>query len=127
MKGDDIISDDLSSILSGLSSDDISSLKQMAENLFENNPSIKSMLNDDSNSKKEEKKNDDDGGFSLDPAMMMKLGNIMSSFSQHDERSDFIRALKPHLSPERQKRADNAIQIMKILRILPSLGDLNIL
>ena len=54
--------------------------------------------------------------------MMMKIGSALNA-QQDDDRSRLLLALKPHLSPMRQKRVDNAIQILKLINILPLLGD----
>ena len=44
--------------------------------------------------------------------------------SQDSGRYRLIEALKPNLSKERQKKADEAMQILKILEILPLISEL---
>lgn len=119
------ISDSIMDIISGLSQDDISSLKEMADSLLKENPSLGSLLGG-SEEKKSEKKSGGDGQLPLSPEMIMKLGNIMSSFSGTDERIALLLAIKPLLSPRRQQRTDNAIQLLKLLRILPTVGKLGL-
>ena len=74
--------------------------------------------------KKEEQKPTamDFGG--LDMNMIMKLQQMMGKFNSHDKNTDLIMALKPHLKPERQSKADDAIKIMRLRSpFLPLLTD----
>ena len=73
--------------------------------------------------KKEEQKPTamDFGG--LDMNMIMKLQQMMGQFNSHDKNTDLIMALKPHLKPERQSKADDAIKIMRLISLLPLLKD----
>ena len=73
--------------------------------------------------KKEEQKPAamDFGG--LDMNMIMKLQQMMGKFNSHDKNTDLIMALKPHLKPERQSKADDAIKIMRLISLLPLLKD----
>ena len=53
-----------------------------------------------------------------------ELQSIISVISKmksagDDSRVQLISALRPHLSEERQKRADTAIKILKLLDVLP--------
>ncbi len=47
--------------------------------------------------------------------------------SSDDSRVQLIHALRPHLGEERQKRADTAIKILKLLDMLPLLKESGIL
>ena len=73
--------------------------------------------------KKEEQKSSpvDLGG--LDINMIMKLQQVMGQLNGHDKNTDLIMALKPHLKPERQSKADDAIKIMRLISLLPLLKD----
>ena len=55
--------------------------------------------------------------------MIMKLQEMMGRFNSHDKNNDLIMALKPHLKPERQAKAENAIKIMRLITLLPLLKD----
>lgn len=105
--------DSLNDILSSLSPDDINSLKSIAESVFGG----------------DEKQNtqpapDLFGGIS--PEMLMKISNIMGAMnSGGNERCRLIEALKPNLSAKRQKKADEAMQMLKLLDIIPMLNLLN--
>lgn len=52
-------------------------------------------------------------------ATMMKLISALKSPDDNDEQIRLIMALKPHLSPARQKKADNAAKMLKIARLMP--------
>ena len=52
-------------------------------------------------------------------ATIMKVITALKSNDENDEQIRLIMALKPHLSPERQKKADNAAKMLKIARLLP--------
>lgn len=67
----------------------------------------------------------DDGGFSIDPEMIFKLMSLFEKLqsSRNDPRCNLIRALKPLLSPSRQKKAETAIELLKIFSLF-SEGDL---
>ena len=57
--------------------------------------------------------------------MMMRAKAIFDRMnSASSKNADLINALKPHLSPESQRKADNAIRIMKLFEVLPYLKDL---
>ena len=69
------------------------------------------------------------GGFGPDafgagmftPELLAQLTKIMGSMNTHDPRTDLILALRPHLSRRRQKRAEQAVQMMRMLDLLPAL------
>lgn len=104
--------DNIGDIISSLSEEDIASLKQTAENLF--------------GGVKEEKKQNNGFDFSgIDPQMIGKISRMMSllNSSSSSPRCDLIRALRPLLSQDKRRRADEAMQIMKLLDILPLLQE----
>lgn len=60
------------------------------------------------------------------------IGKIISVISkmktaENDSRIQLIYALKPHLSTERQARADTAVKILKLLDILPAIKESGLL
>lgn len=55
-----------------------------------------------------------DGG--IDPKMLMRLTKIMKNDGT-DNRTKLLLDLKPYISPHRQKRVDEAINILKVLKI----------
>lgn len=107
--------DNISDIIASLSDDDINSLKQTAASIF----------GDSREEKKEEKSAFDFSG--INPEMIGKITRIMCllNSSSSNPRCDLIKALKPLLSQDKRKRADEALQIMKLMDILPMLQGLN--
>ena len=104
--------DSINDILSSLSPQDISSLKSMAESVFGSDSSAP-------------EQNQSAPGFHISPDMLLKISSVMNAMnSAGGEKYRLIEALKPNLSEKRQKKADEAMQMMKILEILPLLGDL---
>lgn len=104
--------DNIGDIISSLSEDDINSLKQTAASLF-----------GEKQEKKEEKSGFDFSG--IDPQMIMKITKMMGMLnsSSSSPRCDLIKALKPLLSQDKRKRADEALQIMKLMDILPMIQE----
>lgn len=58
--------------------------------------------------------------------MVMSIMNKLKS-EQNDDRAKLLLALKPHLSPERQKKADNAVKMLKIVGLLPMIKETGLL
>lgn len=91
---------------------------------------------DNKNSSPENSENSDDkndsessgGLFSgIDLSSIMKIQEIMGAVSGKDKNSELLLALKPHLSPEKQKKADKAIKLIKLLTIWNFIKDSGIL
>lgn len=58
----------------------------------------------------------------ISPEMLARLGRVMHAMQQGDTgRSALIAALKPYLSAPRQRRADEAMQMLRLLDVLPML------
>lgn len=111
--------DNLSDIISSLSDSDIENLQKTAQSLFGENNNAQ---NNDS------KNTSSDFDFSsFDPNLIMKITRIMSEInsSSNDPRCDLIKALKPLLSNDKKQRADEALQILKMLKIIPLIKNLN--
>ncbi len=104
--------DNISDIISSLSAEDIENLKATAESIFGGNTAEKN----------EPKENDLFSSF--DPSMIQKIMTVMSRMNSDNSRSEFIRALKPHLSDSRQKKADEAMKILKLMDLIPLLQNL---
>jgi hypothetical protein len=116
--------DNLNDIINSLSADDINMLKGVAS----------SILGEDKTAPKEEKsvssQNNSNlpqtlGLDSVDFDMIMKAKNIFEKMNNTKNKNvDLIMALKPHLSPETQNKADQAMRILKLFEILPLLREL---
>lgn len=115
--------DSINDIISSLSADDIENLKAAAESIFGGK--------DDNKTDKKEECNQPPSGAMPDLSailgnaqMMAKISSIMGMMNKKDSRSELIKALKPLLSEKRRKRADDAVQMLKLFEILPIMGQL---
>ena len=120
---------DIGSILSSLSSEDINNLKNVAY-------SILGGENSQEQERKEPPKNKDNADFKMpdlsslglpDMSQFSNLLPLLSALNSRDEREDFICALKPLLSDERRKKADEAMKFVKLLSIIPLLKEKGIM
>ena len=120
---------DIGSILSSLSSEDINNLKNVAN-------SILGGENSQEQERKEPPQNKDNADFKMpdlsslglpDMSQFSNLLPLLSALNSHDEREDFICALKPLLSQERQHKADEAMKFIKLLSIIPLLKEKGIM
>lgn len=94
---------DINEIISSLSEDDVNQLKNIAGNLF------------GAQEKTESQSQDND--------ILRSIGELSKLFSQEDERTALIKALKPMLGEEKQKRADEAVKILSLIQMIPLLKD----
>ena len=62
----------------------------------------------------------------IDMNTVMMLQRAMSAMGQEDKNTELLRALKPHFSPERAKKVDDAIKIMRLIRLLPMAKELGL-
>lgn len=70
------------------------------------------------------------GGFDLgglDIGALVKMGQVLQSVKKDDKNTALVRAIKPHLKPERQHRADEALRLMQLISILPALRESGLL
>ena len=110
--------DNISDILSSLSDEDMENLRAAAESFF----------SQDNGSKAE----DSDPGFSMpdfsdllsNAQMISKISSIMGAMNKKDDRTRLIEALKPLLSEKRRRKADEAMQMMKLMDLLPLIGQI---
>ena len=59
-----------------------------------------------------------------DMGMLLKLAPLLGELGKEDDSAALLRALRPHLQSERQKRLDEAGQMLRLMRLLPLLGEL---
>ena len=70
------------------------------------------------------------GGNGVSPEMLntiMKIAPLLRTMNQEDDNTRLLHALRPLLKSERQKKLDEAIKIMKMLKFLPLLKKQGIL
>lgn len=110
--------DNLENIINSLSQSDMEQLSDLAQ----------TFMGTPGEDKKESSgnQNQPQQGFDFDPAMLTKIMKLMSKLSaqRDDRRCELLRALKPLLSPEKQKKTDEAINMLKILSLLPLIDEL---
>lgn len=70
---------------------------------------------------------DSSGGPAIDLNMVMLLQRAMSAFNQTDRNTELLRALKPHFSPERAKKVDDAVRIIQLIKLLPLIKESGLL
>lgn len=52
---------------------------------------------------------------------LMKLAPLLSSLGQEDQNTVLLNALRPYLHGEREKRLEDSMKMMKLLKLLPLL------
>jgi len=114
----------VSELLGSMSEEELQNLQEAAQSLF-------SQLGGEKEDKAQEPKPGPGGAFGdadsggsaavFTPELLAKLSQIMGRMNTRDPRTDLILALRPHLSRRRQKRAEQAVQMMKMLDLLPAL------
>lgn len=102
----------INSILSSLSPEDMERLSEMAENFF-------------SAEEKKENKSSHSGAnngdfFSFDAESIAKVMSVMNKLKSQpdDSRIRLLYALRPVLTPVRQQRVDQAVQMLRIMSVL---------
>lgn len=124
---------DISSILNSLSAEDIENIKKAASGFLGNMGETQEKNKEE---KPKEKKQENNGmpfsdglsGLGMpDLSQLASLAPILQAFNSHDERLDFINALKPLLSEERRHKADEAMKLVKLLSVLPLLRERGIM
>ncbi|MBR0535761.1 MAG: hypothetical protein IIX14_05225 [Clostridia bacterium] len=117
---------DIGSILSSLSPEDMENIKKVAEGF---------MGNSGQPQKAEPQKQSgnvppfpDLSGLGMpDLSQLTALVPIMQAFNQPDERLEFINALKPLLSQEKRRKADEAMKLVRLASVLPLLRERGIM
>ena len=116
---------DINAILNSLSPQDIENIKQAASGIFGGVSE-----NTEDKTPKEQSPQFPQGLSGLgmpDLSQLSQLAPILSAFNSQDERVDFINALKPLLSKERQGKADEAMKLVRLLSVLPLLRERGIM
>lgn len=129
----------INDIISSLTDDDINMLKGVASSILggENQQSNDNTVNQNNNQSRKNQSNQPNGsnsnsalpanlGFdNIDFDMIMKAKRIFDKMNNTpDKNVDLILALRPHLRPETQNKADQAMKILKLFDILPLLREL---
>ena len=121
--------ENLNDLIASLTPEDINALKEAASTLFSNGADLP--FSDERSTSENKKTNHAENftGFdyssAFNPDMFSNIGRIMSLMnSDSGRRCKLIEALKPNLSLERQKKADEAMQILRLLELMPMISEL---
>lgn len=110
--------DTLQSILSTLSAQDVENLTELAE----------SIIGTSADKKESEKTQNGSNDFfsSFDFETVSKIMSLIQKLNSKGESKEIrlITALKPMLSEKRQKKADEAMNILRLMSVLPILETL---
>ena len=104
---------DIDSLLNSLTDDDIEKLKATAAQFMGGATGT--------NEQKASVQPDNNLFGDISPNILTSVAKIAGGMNKSDARCDFIQALKPLLSPERGKKADEAVMMLKFMRILENL------
>lgn len=108
---------DISSLLSGLSDEDIQKLKAAAGQIF----------GESNNKEEKESRQPDFSGLSslsgIDADMLGSVARFSSMLSEPDDRCNFILALKPLLSEKRRNKADDAVMMLKFMKLISAMQE----
>lgn len=102
---------DIDALLSSVSSEDMEKIKSVANSLMSNNEPQENKPN----------KLAQASDFPIDLNTVNKIMGVMGQMNKDDYRTRLIGDLKPMLSPQRQKKADEAIKFLQLMQILPLL------
>ena len=114
---------DIGSILSSLSSEDMENIKNLASQFLGSQrtpePEVKQMsvpasLPDLSGL----------SGMGMpDLSQLSAIVPVLQMFNKSDSRVDFINALKPLLSEHRRRKADEAMNLLRLISVIPLLRE----
>ncbi len=107
--------DSINDIISGLSPDDMDALRTAAQSLLGNGGAE----NNSGGSREEQ----GEAAPGLSPEMLAKISRIMAAMNRRDSRTELIAALKPLLKKDKQKRADDAMQLIRLIDLLPLINE----
>lgn len=100
---------DVGELLSSLGEDDVKKLKDMASQFF-----------GAQGDEKPEKGNaaPDNALTGFDPGLLKSAAKMSSMMNAKDPRCDFMLSLKPLLSEKRRRKADEAVMLLRVFRLL---------
>ncbi|MGN0538823.1 MAG: hypothetical protein ACI4KI_03110 [Candidatus Fimenecus sp.] len=105
---------DLQELLSSISDEDMAKIKSVADSIMNNNQKSETPTKNSSQL----------ASLPIDDGIMQKLVSVMGQLNKEDSRTRLITDLKPLLSEERRKKADEAIKFLQLMDLLPLLKGL---
>ena len=120
---------DITQLLGSLSNEDMQKLQTAAAGLLKNMNETKQPQSENSTSAESASfdspaENTQPVSAGLNLTALASVGKVMNS---DDDRIRFIEALKPLLSSSRQKKADEAEKMLRLMSALPALKDSGLL
>ncbi len=103
---------DIESLLASVSDEDMAKIKGIAQSLMDNNEQKPQQI---------APKQDIMSSLPLDADMMKKIMNVVGKMNKEDYRTRLIYDLKPMLSDDRKKKADEAVKFLQLMEVLPLL------
>ncbi|MBQ8503937.1 MAG: hypothetical protein IJ491_06660 [Clostridia bacterium] len=119
--------DCVNDILSTLSEKDVENLSEIASQFFSSQNAEKEQK--DTAGQQEQKKKSGNGfpfdDMPFDKESMMKIFNLMNKLKNQpeDQRVKLLYALRPMLTEKRRHKVDEAVQMLRIMAILPLLRE----
>ena len=114
---------DIGAILNSLSPEDIENIKSVASGFMGGTEAKK-----EPQAQKSIPDIPDLSGLGMpDLSQLSALVPVLQAFNKPDERLEFINALKPLLSHERQHKADEAMKLVRLVSVLPLLRERGIM
>ena len=100
---------DVGELLSSLGEDDVKKLKDMASQFF-----------GAEEAKRPEQGSGGEGNpmAGFDPKLLKSVAKMSTMMNAKDPRCDFMLSLKPLLSEKRRKKADEAVMLLRVFRLL---------
>lgn len=110
--------DNINDILNSISPQDMEKLKSVASSLLNNNSA------ENKPASQSESSNTNNLSSLVGGDMTNMLVKVAGQMNKEDDRTRFINALRPLLSDDRRKKADEAAKFLKLMDALPLLKGL---
>ncbi len=118
---------DLSSILNSLSADDMDNIKKLASDFLGGSNTSSGGGTAEKTERTPAPQITDELERSLgglpDLSLLTSIAPILQAVNRPDDRVQFINALRPLLSDERKGKADEAINLLRLLSVIPLLQE----
>lgn len=111
--------DSIRELLDSVSPEDLERLKSVAQNLIQDSGGQSGKIEES------HQKGSENAGAGLSSMfgddMAKTLAAVAGRMHEEDDRTRFLQALRPLLSEERQKKADEAMRFLRLMDMLPLL------
>lgn len=114
---------DINSILNSLSPDDMENIKKLASDFLGGGESEKPPVKEAPPQGNIPDLSKLSGMGMPDLSQLSAIVPVLQMFNKPDNRLEFINALKPLLSETRQKKADEAMNLLRLMSVLPLLRE----